>query len=189
MARPIYRIMNLLNNRQYFDHNQTTENSHLPLPMLLPLRLHSLTPTLTIRIKIRPLTTPNSPIPASISQAHKIKSSTMESTPVIPDSNIVNVLPPEPDLEIMIVLKQLLEPTQEHLTLLFGDPVYKLAVLAHGVQRPPASDGVGADDWVDGSKFAAGILDSAARFLVKFEASPTGSFDEVRAAESTCQAF
>lgn len=79
--------------------------NNLPSSKLLSRGLHGLSSANAIWVKVWPLATANGPISAAITKSLEIKSCTMESAPVVPDSDVVHILPSEPDLKVMVVFE------------------------------------------------------------------------------------
>ena len=175
--------------------------------MLFSRSLQRLTPALAVGIEIRTLATPNRTISAPITEPHKVESSTMERTPVVPNGDIVDVLPTEPDLQVVVVFQKLLEPRQEHIAFLLRYAVDELAVLADGVQTLPAGDGIGSNDRVfgisalcvlgvtsglkltDRFELTTSVLSCPTRLLVKLEATSLSCSDEVRSPKGAGETF
>lgn len=102
----------------------------------------------------------------------------MVHTPVIPDREIVGVLPPVTDLQIVVIDEQSHEPGQQRLALELGDVVHLGHVLADGEHGLPAGDRVGANDGVDGLEQLADVLGGAARLGEELEAVAGGGLVE-----------
>lgn len=102
----------------------------------------------------------------------------MVDTPVIPDGEIIRVLPPVADLEIMVINQQPHEPREQRLALKLGDIVHLGHVLTDGKHRLPPGNGVGADDGVDSLEEIADVLGGAARLGVELEAVALGGLVE-----------
>ena len=75
----------------------------------------------------------------------------MESAAIVPYRDVVDILPLEANLQIVVVFEELLEPSEKHVALFFGDAVDKLAVLADWVEALPACHWVCSHHWMDGS--------------------------------------
>ena len=103
----------------------------------------------------------------------------MERASIVPDGNVVYVVPVESDLQIMIILEKFLKPLQSHTALLFGQAVDELAVLADWVETLPAGDRICPDDRMGSLEIATDILSGTARLLVQLEVSPFSSGDKV----------
>lgn len=112
--------------------------------MFLPRRFQVLISALAICIEVWPLTTPYCSVPSSISKAHEVECRTVEGAPVVPDGYIVDIVPVEADLQIMIVLEQPLEPLKEHITLFFCHIVDELGMLTYWIEGLPSSNRIGA---------------------------------------------
>lgn len=104
----------------------------------------------------------------------------MVHTPVIPDGEIIRVLPLVADLQIVVIDEQSHEPCEESLTLLLSHVVNLGNVMAECEDGLPARDGVGADDGVDGFEELADILGSTALSSEELEAVLLGGLVEAR---------
>ncbi len=80
--------------------------------MSLSLRSQSLSPTLALRIKEWFLTNADSPHPIPLTLSLNIIGCRMERRPIIPNSNIIWILPLEPNLQIVIINQQPTKPLQ-----------------------------------------------------------------------------
>lgn len=89
----------------------------------------------------------------------------------------------------MIVFQQLFEPLEQVVTLLFGEIVDELHVLAYWIETLPACDWVRPDDWMDGSEVASDVLGCSTWLLIELEATALGCFDEVWTAEGAGETF
>ena len=74
----------------------------------------------------------------------------MIHTPIIPNRQIISILPAMPNLQIMILGNQLYKPVERMAGFLFSEPVDVLHVVADREYGFPACDGVGADHGVCG---------------------------------------
>jgi hypothetical protein len=139
-----------------------------------------LPPRHTSWVQIRPLSQANRAVsfPLSIVTLEVIRSSSVVHTPVIPDGEIVRVLPPVTDLQIVVIDEQSHEPCEKSLALELAHVVHLAYVLADGKDGLPARDGVGADDGVDGLEELADVLGGAAGLGVELEAVPLGGLVE-----------
>lgn len=81
---------------------------------------------------------------------------------IIPDRQVVRLLPAQPYLEIMILHDQLHKPIQKAARFFFRQPVDVLDVVADGEHGLPTGDGVRADDRVHGLEDVADVLGGAA---------------------------
>lgn len=89
----------------------------------------------------------------------------------------------------MILFQKLLKPLQEHVTLLFGDAIDELAMLANRVETPPTSDRISTNNRMDGTKVATDVLGCTTRLFVQAEIASLRSFNEVRPAKCASQTF
>ena len=112
----------------------------------------------------------------------------MEGTPIVPNRHVVDILPADAGLQIMIVFQQRLEPAQQQSAFFRRHPVDVVDVLSHRVQTLPARHRVGADHRVHGAEHAAYVLGGAARLVVDFDACPCSGVVEVGSREGTGQA-
>ena len=104
----------------------------------------------------------------------------MVHAPVIPNSDIVGVLPLEAHLEVVVLDNKLSKPVEEMLALLLGQPIDALTVVADSIHRFPARDGVGTDDRVDGLEGLADVLGRATLATIYAEAVALGCLVEER---------
>lgn len=94
----------------------------------------------------------------------------MVHRPVIPDGQVILILPPESDLQIMVLRDQVDKPPEEVLRLVLAQPVDLLHVVTDGEDALPPGDRVGPDHGVDGLEELAHILWGAALGGVDLEA-------------------
>jgi hypothetical protein len=113
----------------------------------------------------------------------------MIHTPIIPNRQIIRVLPTMPDLKIMVINNQSQEPVQQSLALAFCDPVDVLHVVAESEDRLPPRDGIGADYGMHGDKLFADVFGSAALLRVDLESVLCCSFVEFGLGVGGGQAF
>lgn len=132
----------------------------------------------------------------------------MEDTAVIPDgynlwsaselsaagvcparTNIVRVLPFEPDLEVMVLVNQVQEPVEELFAFLLGHVVYVSHVPTDREDALPSSHRVCSDDGVYGPEDGSDVLRRAARLVVELKAIALCRLAESRLVEGDCQAF
>ena len=104
----------------------------------------------------------------------------MVHTPVIPNRHIVDGIPLEPDLEIVVLHDKLHKPRQEVLALLIGQTVDALDVVANAEDGLPAGDRVSADEGVDGLQQLAHVLGRATLGRVDLEVVALGGVVEER---------
>ena len=104
----------------------------------------------------------------------------MIHTPVIPDRQIVRILPSMSNLKIMIVNNQSQKPIKKPLALAFCQPVDVLHVVAQREDRLPPCDGICTDYWVHGNQLFADIFGRPACFGVDFESIFGRGFIEFR---------
>lgn len=97
---------------------------------------------------------------------------------IIPNRQVIHILPTKPDLKIMVLNDELDEPIEEPLALGLGEPVDALHVVADGEHALPPRYGVRADHRVDGLEDLASVLGRAARRRVDLEVVPLGGFVE-----------
>lgn len=121
----------------------------------------SLPSALASWVKVRLLPQTDSPRPLPLAQtllADVVWRSRVIDTTIIPNGEIVDVVPTVTDLQVMILHNQADEPVQEVLGLVVGQPVDVLDVVAHGEHGLPARHGVGAHYRVDGFEYVADVL-------------------------------
>ena len=104
----------------------------------------------------------------------------MIHTPVIPDGEIILVLPSVSDLQVVVIDEQSHEPVEQRLTLQLSHVVDLPDVVSDGENALPAGDGVGADHGVDGLEKLADVLGCAALTAVEVEAVLVGGLVEAR---------
>ena len=98
--------------------------------------------------------------------------------PIIPNRKVILALPPQPNLQIMVIRNQINKPLQSMLALRLRQPIDLLHVVADGEDGFPARDGIGADHRVDGLEFGADVLGRAAWRAVQLESVVFGGFFE-----------
>lgn len=111
----------------------------------------------------------------------------MVHRPVVPDRQIVHVLPAVPHLQVVVLDDELHEPAQEVRRLLVAEAVDLLHVVADGEDGLPAGDRVRADDGVDGLEELADVLRGAALGRVDAEAVAVGGLVEARLGVGGCE--
>ena len=119
--------------------------------MFLTRLLQSLAATLAVRIEIRTLAASHSTIPRSVAETHEVECRAVERAAIVPNRDIINVLPLEANLQIMVIFQQLLEPPKKHVALFFGDTVDELAVLADWIEALPSCYRIRSDDGMNRS--------------------------------------
>jgi hypothetical protein len=72
----------------------------------------------------------------------------MIHTAVIPDCQVIDILPSVPDLKIMVLYNKLDEPIQSTSTLFGSKLIDMLHVVAHRKYRFPSGYRIGTDDGV-----------------------------------------
>ena len=86
-------------------------------------------------------------------------------------TDVVLILPLEPDLGVVVLVDQLQEPAQQMLALCLRHAIDMFHVGANGEDGLPASDRVCTNDWVDCLELGTHIQGTAARLLVQLEAA------------------
>ena len=104
----------------------------------------------------------------------------MVHTPVVPNREVIDGIPLEPDLKIVVLHDELHKPRQEVLALLIGQAVDALDVVANAEDGLPAGDRVGADEGVDGLQQLADVLGRATLGRVDLEVVALGGVVEER---------
>lgn len=92
-----------------------------------------LPPAGALRIKVRPLPQADRPVALALTKTllkDIVGRGSVVHAPVIPDGNIVGVLPLEAHLQVVVLDNELDEPVKEMLALLVGQAVDALAVVA-----------------------------------------------------------
>lgn len=113
----------------------------------------------------------------------------MIHTSIIPNREIIRILPPMTDLQIMVLDNQLNEPVQGPLTLFLGQPVDMLDVVSNAKYRFPASYWVGADHGMHSLQVCANILGSAAGFGIQLETVLFSAEAEAGLRIGSCETF
>lgn len=113
----------------------------------------------------------------------------MIHTPIIPNRQIIHILPLMPNLQIVVLDNELHEPLQRTLGLLGRELVDLLHVVADGEDGLPACDRVGVDHGVDGFEDFADVFGGAARLAVDFETVFFGGFVEGGLGVGGCEGF
>lgn len=113
----------------------------------------------------------------------------MINTSIIPNREIVRILPPMPDLQIMVLDNQLNEPVQGPLALFLGQSIDLLDVVSYSKYRFPASDWVGANHGMDSLQVCADVLGSTAGFGVELKTVLFGAETEAGLCVGGCEAF
>lgn len=121
-----------------------------PLLKCLSKRFSS-TGTLWIEIWSFPYS--DSPISKPLAKTIVVERCSMKNTSIIPNSNIILILPPEPYLQIVIVQHKPHKPIQQILALLGSDTIYMLDMASNRENRFPTGDRVGSHDWMHGFEF------------------------------------
>ena len=99
---------------------------------------------------------------------------------VIPDGQVVDMLPLEADLEVVVLHNQLDKPVEEVLALLVREAVDALDVVADGEHGLPPRYWVGSNEGVNGLENLADVLGSAAGGRVDGEVVALGGVVEER---------
>ena len=99
----------------------------------------------------------------------------MEHGTVVPNCEVIDILPFVADLQVMIFHNKLNEPVEKVARLGFAKSIDLLDVMARTEDALPACDGVCADHWVDGFEELANVLRRTALGAVDLEAIPLGS--------------
>lgn len=89
---------------------------------------------------------------------------------VLRRTDVIGVLPLEPDLEVVVLVKKLKEPVEELLTLLLGDTINVTDVASHRENTLPTGDWVGPHNGMDGLEDGSDVLRCTTRLIVKLEA-------------------
>lgn len=99
---------------------------------------------------------------------------------IVPNREIIRVLPPVAHLQIVILDNELDKPIKRALTLLLGQLVDLLHVVSNTEYRLPAGHRVGPDNWMDGLQSRPDILWSTSRLVVQLKVICLRSSVEVR---------
>lgn len=82
---------------------------------------------------------------------------------IVPDSHVVDVLPAQPDVQVVVLDHQVDEALEEVVALVPGEAVDARDVVADGEDRVPPGDGVGPDHGVRRLEDDADVLGGPAR--------------------------
>ena len=93
----------------------------------------------------------------------------MIHTPVIPNRQIIHILPPVPDLKIMVIRHQSHEPVKQMLALSLCHIIDLLNVVPKSEDRFPAGNWVGADHGVNSFEDFSDVFGGSSRFGVDLE--------------------
>lgn len=104
-------------------------------------------------------------------------------------TNIILILPLQPNSEIVVPIDQVQEPLQQLGALLVGDPVNVLDVPANRVHALPPGDWVGAHNWINGLELGADVLRGLTGLVIELEPSLLGDFAELWLFESCREGF
>ena len=97
---------------------------------------------------------------------------------IVPDGHVVGLLPPEPDLQVMVLDDQLHEPVQKMLGFLIRQAMDPFHVVADGKDGFPARHRVSANNRMDRLEDLADVLGGAARGRVDGEVVALGGVAE-----------
>ncbi len=97
---------------------------------------------------------------------------------VVPDGEIIDVLPAVADLKVVVLDNELGEPVEEVLGFSLAEAVDLSNVVANSEDTLPAGDRVGADDGVDGLKELADVLGGTTLSTVNLKAVAVSSLVE-----------
>lgn len=148
------------------------------LPRLAHLPQQPLPPARTLGIQIRLLAQTNGPLPQPLAKPLIIIRRRMIDAAIIPDRQIILILPAQAHLQIVILHDQLHEPLEEVLALRLAHLIDALGVVADGEDALPARDGIGANDRVHGFEVGADVERVAALGGVELEVVLGGGFVE-----------
>ena len=150
------RRIHVRNASQYVEFEPNAYSSSRSNSSSFPLQIFLL--TLTLGIIERFLANTHSPYAISLPLALNIVRRGMEDGAIVPDRNIIHILPLEPDLQIMIVADQSHEPLQQSFAFELGHVVDVSDVGADREDGLPTCHWVGAHYGMDGSKLRPDIL-------------------------------
>lgn len=141
-----------------------------------------LPPALALWIKVRLFPQTDSPRPLSLAQTlftDVVWRSRVIDAAIVPDGEIVDIVPSVTDLQVMVLDDQADEPVQDVLGLVIRQTMDVLDMVAHREHGFPACHGVGAHDGVDGLEDVADVLGGAARRGEELEVVLIGGCVEV----------
>jgi hypothetical protein len=122
-----------------------------------------------VRVKIRLLAQTHSSLTSPRALTLVVERRSVVHASVVPDGQIILVLPSLADMQIVVLNNQLDEPFQCMLAFLLGQAVDLLHVMANSKDRFPACDGIRSDHGMLRSQFATHVLRSTARLVVQVE--------------------
>lgn len=131
----------------------------------------------------------DSPLANTVPQVKIVRSRCMVDTSVVPDGKIILILPPVPDLQIMVFYDKVYKLIEEMATLPCGQAVDVVDVGTNSENALPSSHGIGAHDRVDGGEFTSDVLRRSSGPFVDVEAVRFGSLVEFGLSVGCCQAF
>lgn len=102
----------------------------------------------------------------------------MVDAPVVPDRQVILGLPPQTDLQVVVLDDESYEPVQQRTALRLRQSVNTLHVVAHGEYAAPPRHGVCPDHRVDGLEHLSDVLGGAAGFAVDGEVVARGGLVE-----------
>ena len=104
----------------------------------------------------------------------------MVDAAVVPNSQVVDVLPSVADLQIVVFDDQLNKPVQEVLGLIICQAMDVLDVMADSKDALPTGNRVGTNNWVNGFKHIADVFGSSSRSGKERESIRIGGLFETR---------
>ena len=104
-------------------------------------------------------------------------------------TNVIRVLPLEPDLKVVVFVDNVKEPRQERLALLLCHAVDVTDMAADREDALPPCHRVGTDDGMNGLELCPDVFRGATRLVVELEPGTLGDITEGRLLESGCQSL
>lgn len=102
-------------------------------------------------------------------------------------TDIIGVLPPEADLQVMSIVDKIQEPLKQLLALFVSKAVDVLNVATDREDALPSSDGVGSNNGVNGLELSAYVLRCTTRLVIQLEAGSLSNLTESRLLKSSSQ--
>ena len=137
--------------------------------MMLTLQSQRFSASRASRIKVRLLAQRNSPLTRTLSISWQIVSRRMVYAPVVPDRQVIRIIPSKPDLQIMVFHNQLDEPIQQVVALCFRHFINTLSMMSDRIDAFPPGHRVGADDRMYSFQVRTHILRCAPLCAVELE--------------------
>lgn len=113
----------------------------------------------------------------------------MQNAAVVPDGDIIRVLPAMTNLKVVVVCDQVDKTSQHLVAFLLSEAVDTLYVVTNTEDALPTSDWVGANDWVYSLQLSTDVLGSATRLAVQLKVVLLSRFCKARLCIGGSEAF